>query len=143
MKRDGFWQFWRRFLKDISEDEEMEDEGVEDLIAFEISGDFAVITIEPNGKIMVSGGYNLKEDPVPELINPLDVLIDGENVRVIAEVPGVKEDEIIVKATECSVTIDVRDEKKKVDLPVRVNPKNMRIKYKNGILEVILTKNGS
>ncbi|MEM2370499.1 MAG: hypothetical protein QXH51_06310 [Candidatus Bathyarchaeia archaeon] len=121
----------------------MEDEGVEDPIAFEISGDFAVITIEPNGKIMVSGGYNLKEDPVPELINPLDVLIDGENVRVIAEVPGVKEDEIIVKATECSVTIDVRDEKKKVDLPVRVNPKNMRIKYKNGILEVILTKNGS
>jgi len=73
-----------------------------------------------------------------------DVITTDGEVKVIAELPGVEKKDIKLHCTEDTLTISVdvpqRKYYKKVELPVKVEPKKAKASYKNGVLEVTLKK---
>ncbi|MBS7639164.1 MAG: archaeal heat shock protein Hsp20 [Candidatus Bathyarchaeia archaeon] len=112
------------------------------------------ITIGPDGKPEIREFGNIKpgmarpgrpsisireeREPLVDIINT-----DGE-IRVIAELPGVEKEDIKLHGTETTLTISVdtpqRKYYKEVELPERVDPKQAKSTYKNGVLEVTLPK---
>lgn len=107
------------------------------------------ISVDNEGKPVVSEFGNvkpgLKGPEVTEEIEPLVDVIDAkDSVKVYAELPGVEKGDIALSATELSLTISVPSEKrryyKEVDLPSKVNPDTAKATYKNGVLEVCLSK---
>lgn len=111
------------------------------------------ITMGPEGQPRIREFGNIKpgtrmgkpQISVSEQREPLiDVLEADDEVRVIAEVPGVEKKDINLHGTEDSLTISVdtpqRKYYKEVDLPAKVDPKRARSAYKNGVLEVVLPK---
>jgi len=96
---------------------------------------FGNIDALPN---MLGGGVSVKEEREPLV----DVIKGTEEVRVVAEVPGVSKEDLRVTANEDSVTIDsITGEPhyhKRVDLPDAVDPKTAKSTYRNGILGVTL-----
>jgi HSP20 family protein len=117
------------------------------------------MTIGPDGKPQIREFGNVKPSLKPEAPfgprrsrvdikeerEPLvDVISADSEVKVVAEVPGVDKNSIKLYATEKTLTISVdapeRKYYKEVDLPTSVNPKTAKSMYKNGVLEVTLTK---
>jgi len=117
------------------------------------------MTIGPDGKPQIREFGNVKPSLKPEVPfgpkrptvdikeerEPLvDVISTDNEVKVVAEVPGVDKNKIQLYATEKALTISVdapeRKYYKEVDLPTSVNPKTAKSVYKNGVLEVTLTK---
>ena len=107
------------------------------------------VKIGPDGKPVVRKFGNI--DAFPNLLRggmaikgerePLvDVIKGDEEIRVVAEVPGVAKEELKVTADENTVTIEsLTGEQryhKRIDLPETVDPKTAKSTYKNGILEV-------
>jgi HSP20 family protein len=94
---------------------------------------FGNIDAFPN---VLGGGLAVKEEREPLV----DVIKGAEELRVIAEVPGVSKEDLRVSADEDTVTIESTAGQtryhKKIDLPEPVDPKTARSTYKNGILEV-------
>ena len=82
--------------------------------------------------------------PLPEGVRePLtDVTVEGDNVRVVVELPGVDKKDIELEATSESICIrvntDMRKFQKTVALTVAVDPETAKAEYNNGILEVAL-----
>ncbi len=72
----------------------------------------------------------------------VDVMASDDEVKVIAELPGVEKSDIKLNLSENSMTISVdtpsRKFKKALDLPVAVDPDSTKASYKNGVLEVVL-----
>lgn len=67
----------------------------------------------------------------------------GKEVLVIAEMPGVAETDITVKASGTALTISTKGEfhySKKVELLAAVRPKALRKIYSNGLLELRFAK---
>lgn len=112
------------------------------------------ITIGPDGKPVVKEFGNVKPQPygkpavsIREEREPLvDVITSDNEVKVIAEVPGVDKEDIKLEGTEDTLIISVdtpeRKYYKEVKLPVPVNPEAAKSNYKNGVLEVILPRKG-
>ena len=79
-----------------------------------------------------------KNEPFVEVIN------HPENVTVIAELPGVDEKHLDVKAFAKQLSLRVTDPQrlfsKTVVLPAEVDPKTLKRSLKNGILELVLKK---
>jgi len=117
------------------------------------------MTIGPDGKPQVRQFGNVKPSVKPELPfgpsrpridvkeerEPLvDVVTTDGEVKVVAELPGVDKSDIKLYGTEktLSISVDRAERKyfKDVDLPVSVDPKSARSVYKNGVLEVTLSK---
>ncbi len=107
------------------------------------------VTIGPDGKPVVREFGNVRRSEgkpwkaVQDRREPLvDVVGSGKEVRVIAEMPGVKKEDINVTVNEKSVVISVDKEDrgyyKELDLPGVVDPKGARSAYNNGILEVTI-----
>ena len=107
------------------------------------------VTIGPDGKPVVREFGNVRSGEgkpwkaIQDKREPLvDVVSSGKEVRVIAEMPGVKKEDINVTVNEKSVTISVDSEDrgyyKELDLPGLVEPKGARSTYNNGILEVTI-----
>ncbi len=112
------------------------------------------VTIGPDGKPVVrefgnvkpslaSGGrFALKDEREPLV----DVISSGDEIKVIAELPGVNREEIKVSATENTVTIQAdtpeRKYRKDIELPDEVDPPSAKSTYKNGILEIIFKRKG-
>jgi HSP20 family protein len=107
------------------------------------------VTIGPDGKPMVREFGNVRRSEgkpwkaVQDRREPLvDVVTSGKEVRVIAEMPGVKKEDINVTVNEKSVVISVDKEDrgyhKELDLPGVVDSKRARSAYNNGILEVTI-----
>jgi len=104
------------------------------------------VSVGPKGPVFSKFG-TIKptlEPGAPEVREPLtDVFEDEKMVTVIAELPGVEEKDIELKATERTLKIsaETKDRKysKEVELPVKVTgePKSS---YRNGVLEVKLKK---
>jgi HSP20 family protein len=112
------------------------------------------ITIGPDGKPEIREFGNIKpgerrlgrpsisireeREPLVDIINT-----DGE-IKVIAEIPGVEKEDIKLHGTETTLTISVdtpqRKYYKEVELPEKVDPKQAKSTYKNGVLEVTLPK---
>lgn len=107
------------------------------------------VRIGPDGKPEVSEFGNVKQSRSGPLVKeerePLvDIIENNGEVRVVAELPGVDKNDIQLYGTEDSLTITVNipDRKyyKEVALPAKVNVREAKTRYKNGVLEVILPK---
>jgi len=116
------------------------------------------MTIGPDGKPHIREFGNVKPSLKPEpfgLKRPsldikeereplVDVITTNNEVKVIAELPGVEKNDIKLHATESTLTISVETPQRKyykeVELQASVNPKTAKTAYKNGVLEVTLTK---
>lgn len=107
------------------------------------------VTVGPDGKPVVRefgnvrGGGAKPWKSVQGKREPLvDVVSSDKEVRVIAEIPGVRKDDIEVTVRDKSVTISVEAEDrgyyKELELPATVEPKGAKSAYNNGILEVTL-----
>jgi HSP20 family protein len=105
--------------------------------------------IGPDGKPEIREFGNVKPSRlgprVKEEREPLVDIIetDGE-VHVVAELPGVEKSDIKLHGTEDILTISVDNPQRKyykeVTLPAKVNIKEAKTQYKNGVLEVTLPK---
>src|SRR5690606_11771808 len=94
---------------------------------------FGNIDAFPN---LLGGGLSVKEEREPLV----DVIKGNDEIRVVAEVPGVSKENLRVTADENSVTIESVTGQpryhKRVELPDTVNPETAKSTYKNGILEI-------
>ncbi len=83
---------------------------------------------------------NVKEEREPLV----DVVSTNNEVKVVVELPGVDKQDIKLYGTERTLTISVdtpqRKYYKEIDLPQAVDPKTAKSAYRNGVLEVTLTK---
>lgn len=107
------------------------------------------VTIGPDGKPVVREFGNVRSGEgkpwkaIQDKREPLvDVVNSDKEVRVIAEMPGVRKEDISVTVNEKSMVISVDSEDrgyyKELDLPGIVDPKGARSAYNNGILEVTI-----
>lgn len=108
------------------------------------------VKIGPDGKPEVREFGNVKPSRfgrprVKEEREPLVDIIetDGE-VHIVAELPGVEKNDIKLHGTGDTLTISVdtpqRKYYKEITLPAKVNVKEAKTEYKNGVLEVTLPK---
>ncbi|HVP92420.1 MAG TPA: archaeal heat shock protein Hsp20 [Acidobacteriota bacterium] len=118
------------------------------------------MTIGPDGKPQIREFGNVKPSTSPERESfgtrrprldvkeerePLvDVINTDGEVKVVVELPGVEKEDIKLYGTEKTLTISVdkpqRKYYKEIDLPALVDSKTAKSNYKNGVLEVTLTK---
>ena len=116
------------------------------------------MTIGPDGKPKIREFGNVKPSSKPEafgLTKPsldikeereplVDVVDANGEIKVVAELPGVEKEDIKLHGTEDTLTITVNTPKRKyfkeVRLATRINPKEAKTKYKNGVLEVTIPK---
>lgn len=111
------------------------------------------VTIGPDGKPEVREFGNVKSErrlgmpkiDIKEKREPLvDIMQTNNEVKVVAELPGVEKKDIKLHGTETTLTISVdtaeRKYHKEVELPAKVETKETKASYKNGVLEVTLPK---
>jgi len=76
----------------------------------------------------------------------VDVLDEEEEAVVVAELPGVKKEDINIYVSKGGFIISVdttqRKYHKELSLPEEVDPKAVKTSYKNGVLEVRFKKKG-
>ena len=74
----------------------------------------------------------------------VDVMEEDREVVIVAELLGVKKEDVQIHATQCNVTIsvDTMEHKyyKEVALPVEIDPESAVATYKNGVLQIRLKK---
>jgi HSP20 family protein len=113
------------------------------------------VKIGPDGKPVVRKFGNIDAFPnvlggglaVKEEREPLVDIIKGENeLRVVAEVPGVNKEDLRVTATENSITLESVTGQpryhKIIELPETIDPNTAKSTYKNGILELSFKRKG-
>jgi HSP20 family protein len=103
------------------------------------------MTVGPDGKPRIKRFGNVKT-PMNRIQqkkndeNLIDVFNEKDQVKIIVELPGVKKENIKVRATESKVFInakgDQEDHNAEKELSVEIKPKTASTKYKNGILEI-------
>jgi HSP20 family protein len=107
------------------------------------------IKIGPDGKPEIREFGNVKPSKfgprVKEEREPLVDIVETDNeVQVVAELPGVEKEDIKLHGTEDSLVISVDNPQRKyykeVKLPAKVNVKEAKTQYKNGVLEIRLPK---
>ncbi len=112
----------------------------------------------PDGKPVVREFGNVKPSvgggrfggPKPRLSvkeerEPLvDAIVHEDIVKVVAELPGVEKSDIVLQCNGKNLTMKVetstRRYYKDLDLPVEVDPDTSKASYKNGVLELVLTR---
>ncbi len=101
------------------------------------------------GKPVIESFGNIRETAkgavVEEVREPMvDVFDEEDHILVIAELPGVSENEIKIEVAGdiLNLAASDRDRKyaKEILLPGKVKPESMKTSYKNGILEITLEK---
>jgi HSP20 family protein len=138
----------------------MRDEKLSDGSTIKRMGPFVYgysMTMRPDGKPEIREFGNIK--PTKETTfgiprkrmdvkaerEPLVDIVEEENtLKIIAEVPEVKKDEIELGSIENSLIISVDTEKQKyhkeIELPSKIDLKKMITSYRNGVLEISLPK---
>ena len=110
------------------------------------------ITVGPDGVPKIEEFGNVRSRRGKPIISeerePLvDVIERGDEIRVVAEVPGVSKDQIKVRVTGKKVIIQAQGEDRKyykeVELPAEVDEKSAKATYNNGVLQVTLKKKES
>jgi HSP20 family protein len=105
--------------------------------------------IGPDGKPEIQQFGNIKKSlKGPEIKEEREPLVDivetNNEIRVVAELPGVEKTDIKLHGTEDSLTISVDTPQskyyKEVTLPAKVKVKEAKSTYKNGVLEVAIPK---
>lgn len=109
---------------------------------------FSVRTLV-GGKPLIETFGNIKKTPkgpvVEEVREPIvDVFDEKEHILVIAELPGISEENIKIDIEGDILKLSAEDKDKKyakeVLLPSKVRKETMKSSYKNGILEIKLEK---
>jgi HSP20 family protein len=111
------------------------------------------LSVGPDGTPKVREFGNFKAETqlgkphmdVKEEREPLTDVIDADGeVRVIVELPGVEKKDIKLSGTANKLTISVATPEhkyfKEVKLPAKVDVKKAKSTYKNGVLDVTVTK---
>ena len=109
------------------------------------------ITIGPDGKPIIREFGNVRPGALPKGVEfkperePLvDVIEEDKQIKVVAEIPGVKKDDIDLRVDESTLTIRVETAERKyfkeISLPTPVSESGAKATYNNGVLEVILPK---
>jgi len=113
------------------------------------------VKIGPDGKPVVREFGNMKPNTAPgedgkpmslqEAREPLvDVIQEPDQVKVIAELPGVEREDIQLFATERALTIDVTSPDhryhKELELPFEVDEDSAASTYRNGVLETVIRR---
>lgn len=116
------------------------------------------MTVGPDGKPKIREFGNIKPSLKPEafgLTRPtfdvkeereplVDVVSTDDEVKVVAELPGVEKEDIKLHGIENTLTVSVDTPKRKyfkeIKLPAAVIPNKAKTVYKNGVLEVTLPK---
>ena len=84
--------------------------------------------------------FSLKEEREP-LVDSIETI---DEVRAVAELPGVEKEDITLNATRNTLIIKVETKERKylkeLELPAEIDPKSAKSTYKNGVLEVTLKK---
>ena len=106
------------------------------------------VTIGPDGKPVVREFGNVRKGEgtpwkaIDDSREPLvDVVSSDKEVRVIAEIPGVKKEDIELTIDEKSLEISVEGDRryhKQLELSSVVDPKGAKSSYNNGVLEVTI-----
>jgi HSP20 family protein len=107
------------------------------------------VTVGPDGKPVVREFGNVRKGegtPWKEIQDKREPLIDvvtsDKDVKVIAEIPGVRKEDVNVTVKDRSVVISVDTESRKyfkeLELPGVVDPQGAKSTYNNGILEITL-----
>lgn len=116
------------------------------------------MSMGPDGKPIIQEFGNVKPSKKPgafgfeqpalepqDAREPLvDVMNEADQVRVVAELPGVEKSEIKTTISEDMLTIKVGSQArryyKEVQLPSHVDPDSSKASYNNGVLEIVLRK---
>ena len=113
------------------------------------------VTVGPDGKPVVREFGNVKpgpskewKDAISEAREPLVDVIEGDKeVRVIAELPGARKEDIELTAEGNTLKISAETPERKyhkvLELPGPVEPDVSTSKFNNGVLEVTLPKKKS
>jgi HSP20 family protein len=105
--------------------------------------------IGPDGKIRLNPFGNLKPEEAPPVVREerepmIDIMEQDDTIIILAELPGVKEDDLQVKVDDYNVIIQVdtpnRKYAKNLDLPAPVDKNSVQTNYNNGILEIKIQK---
>jgi HSP20 family protein len=106
-------------------------------------GESQGVTVRPFGNIhKTKEGMTVEEDREPVV----DVLEEGNMIRVIAELPGVSRDDIVYQLAGDVLTISTKGERQyhaEVLLPDSAEPEGIESSYNNGVLELKLSKSKS
>ncbi len=101
------------------------------------------------GKPVIESFGNVRETAkgpvVEEVREPIvDIFDEGDHILVIAELPGVSEEEIKLEIAGDILSLTASDTGRKyareILLPGKVKPGSLKHSYKNGILEIKLEK---
>ncbi|MDW3626485.1 MAG: Hsp20/alpha crystallin family protein, partial [Nitrososphaeraceae archaeon] len=92
-----------------------------------------------------SGGFFQQQPSISSEREPLvDISSTDKEVKIVAEMPGIKKENIKINAYENSVEIISNDPQRKyhkvIDLPPEADIETVKSTYNNGILEVIFNK---
>ncbi|MHA1374951.1 MAG: Hsp20/alpha crystallin family protein [Promethearchaeota archaeon] len=104
--------------------------------------------MQPFGK--PTKGIKRKKPITPKVKDTREPLVEVSEVEgqiiIIAEMPGVKKEDIEIKSTNYSLTISTKPQTesrsyyKEIDLPTAINSDYAKARYMNGILEIKLKK---
>ncbi len=90
-------------------------------------------------------GQQPEEEPGPSV--HVDVHETDDEVRVVADVPGVTKEAIDLKCDGTTLYVEaegnVRQYRERIDLPARVDEHSANATYNNGILEVSFDRTGN
>jgi len=103
-------------------------------------GESQGVTVRPFGNIhKTKEGMTVEEDREPVV----DVLEEGNQIRVIAELPGVSEGDITYEVAGDVLTISTKGDRRyhaEVLLPCPAETEGIESSYNNGVLELKLKK---
>src|SRR5438094_9894722 len=89
---------------------------------------------------MSKPSLDVKEDREPLV----DTIVQSDNVKVVAELPGAEKSDIALECDGRNLVLKVDTDKrrfyKSLELPVEVDPDTSKASYKNGALELLLTR---
>ncbi|HDI85849.1 MAG TPA: Hsp20/alpha crystallin family protein [Candidatus Korarchaeota archaeon] len=147
-----YWSRWfRRIIEDLEREFERFEMELDRMFSSVGSGRGEAIgpyvygfsvTIGPEGVPVVRTFGNVPRAEEGYRTPFVDVILDekANQVRVIAELPGVSKEDIDINATERSVEIRAERGDRKyravVDLPVEVDVNSAKASYNNGVLEI-------
>ena len=112
------------------------------------------VKIGPDGKPTVREFGNIKPGPSGEGRSPLnlqdqreplvDIIEEDDQLKVVAELPGVDKKDISLYLDEYHLTISVetpeRRYHKELELPYEIDAASSKSTYRNGVLETVLKK---
>ena len=97
-----------------------------------------------NVKPSLRGGPSGGVKPRLDIKEDRDTIVNPDTVKVVAELPGVEKPDIALECDGHKLTLKVDTDKrryyKELELPVEVDPDTSKASYKNGVLELLLTR---